>query len=304
MINLISSDDLTKADIKKIFNIANRLELGHEELSLRQHTTLAMLFSEPSTRTRISFEVAIAELGGMPIYVDAKTTQLSRGEEIEDTARMISMYCDFIVVRAHDHAMLVKLAESSIVPVINALTSLEHPTQALADAYTIYKRKGDLKGLRIAFIGDIAQNTANSLMLTAVKLGAEFSLVGPKEWKPKIQYYNKAREYGRVYISDSVEEGLGGADVVYTDTFVSMGDEAEAETRRRAFADYQLNADALAHAKKNAIVMHPLPAHRGEEITSEVIDGPRSAVWEQAKNKLLVEKAILLYLSEAMDHEK
>lgn len=280
------------------------MEAGNEELSLKQHTTVAMLFAEPSTRTRISFEVAIAQLGGMPIYIDTKTTQLSRGEEIADTARIISMYCDFIVVRANDHQMVVKLAENSIVPVINALTSLEHPTQALADAYTIFRKRGDFKGLKIAFIGDISQNTANSLMLTSVKLGAEFSLVGPSGWKPKSQYYNKAREYGRVYITDSIEEGLDGADVVYTDTFVSMGDEADSEMRKKMFAPYQLNADALSHAKKNAMVMHPLPAHRGEEITSDVIDGKCSAVWEQAKSKLVMEKAILLYLSEAMDHEK
>jgi ornithine carbamoyltransferase len=291
-------------DIQNIFSIAGKLEKGKEELSLKEHTTVAMLFSEPSTRTRISFEVAIAELGGTPIYIDTKTSQLSRGEEISDTARIISMYCDFIVIRENDHNKVVKLAEYSMVPVINALTSLEHPTQALADTYTIYKKKGDLKGVKIAFVGDIAQNTANSLMLTAVKLGAEIALVGPKTWKPKTQYYNKAREYGMVYVTDSLEDGLEGADVVYTDTFVSMGDEADSEMRKNLFAPYQINSAAIAHAKPNVIVMHPLPAHRGEEITSEVLDGKNSVVWEQAKNKLTIEKAILLYLSEAMDHER
>ncbi len=252
----------------------------------------------------MSFEVAIAQLGGMAIYIDSKTSQMSRGEEITDTAKILSLYCDFIAVRTFDHETVVKMGENSSVPVINALTSLEHPIQALADIYTIFRKKGDLKGLKIAFIGDVAQNTCNSLMLSAVKMGAEFSLVGPKDWKPKSDYYNRAREYGRVYLTDSLETGLEGADVVYTDTFVSMGYEGNADERRKAFAPYQLNATALSHAKKDAIVMHPLPAHRGEEITSEVLDGKQSSAWEQAKNKLVIEKAVLLYLSELEEQDK
>ena len=153
-------------------------------------------------------------------------------------------------------------------------------------------------------MGDVAQNTCNSLMLSAVKLGAEFTLVGPKEWKPKSQYYNKAREYGRVYLTDSIKEGLDGADVVYTDTFVSMGEEGDADKRRAMFAPYQLNQAAMAFAKKDAIAMHPLPAHRGEEITSEVLDGKQCVAWTQAKNKLIMEKAILLYLSELEEENK
>jgi len=302
--NLISSDDLTKADIKRIFAIANKVSSEKGGLSLGDNATVALLFTEPSTRTRVSFEVAVAQLGGMPIYIDAKSTQLSRGEEISDTARMLSSYCDFIAVRTYDHNMVVKMAENSTVPVINALTSLEHPTQSLADIYTIYRKKGDLKGLKIAFMGDIAQNTCNSLMLSSVKMGAEFSLVGPKGWRPKSQYYNKAREYGRVYATNSIEEGLDGADVVYVDTFVSMGFDRDADVRRKLFAPYQLNSAALDYAKANAIVMHPLPAHRGEEITSEVLDGKQSAAWEQSKNKLVIEKAILLYLSELQEQSK
>jgi ornithine carbamoyltransferase len=301
--NLISSDDLTKADIKRIFAIGSKLSSEKSDLSLRSNSTVALLFTEPSTRTRVSFEVAVAQLGGMPIYIDAKTTQLSRGEEVADTAKMLSMYCDFIAIRTYDHETVVKMGENSTIPVINALTSLEHPTQALADIYTIFRAKGDLKGLKIAFIGDIAQNTCNSLMLSAVKLGAEFSLVGPKGWRPKSQYYNKAREYGRVYISDSIADGLEGADVVYTDTFVSMGFEKDADARRKLFLPYQLNATALAYAKKDAIAMHPLPAHRGEEISSEVLDGKQSAAWDQAKNKLVMEKAVLLYLSEVEENK-
>lgn len=296
--NLISSSDLSKESIKEIFDLADTINQGKEELSLRQNAVVALFFEEPSTRTRVSFEAAIAQLGGTPVYIDAHTSQVARGEEIADTAKVLSLYCDFLAVRINDHNKLITMANNSSIPVINALTSLEHPTQALADCYTILRNKGDFDRLKIAFIGDIAQNTANSLMLTAVQLGAKFSLVGPKESKPNTAIFNKAREYGQVDVYDSIEEGLEGADIVYTDTFVSMGDEAEAAKRKALFAPYQLNDSVLLHAKKDALVMHPLPAHRGEEVTASVIDGPRSIVWEQAKNKMLIEKAILIYLSE------
>ena len=186
--NLISSDDLTKADIKRLFAIASRVSSDRSDLSLRENSTVALLFTEPSTRTRVSFEVAVAQLGGMAIYIDSKTSQISRGEEIADTAKILSMYCDFIAVRTSDHNMVVQMAANSTVPVINALTDLEHPTQALADIYTISKRKGDLKGLKIAFLGDIAQNTCNSLMLSAVKLGESSRSWGRRGGGRKSQY--------------------------------------------------------------------------------------------------------------------
>ncbi len=300
--NLLSSADLSKESINKIFRIADNLAAGKEELSLKEHATMALFFEEPSTRTRVSFEVAVAQLGGTPIYIDAHTSQMVRGEALADTTKVLSSYCDFIAVRMNDHHSLTIIAENSSVPVINALTSFEHPTQALADCYTIQKNKGSLNKLKIAFIGDIAQNTANSLMLTAVQLGASISLVGPKGINPNSECFNKSRQYGEVDAYDSIEEGLEGADIVYTDTFVSMGDEAEASKRKETFAPYQLNAKALSYAKNDALVMHPLPAHRGEEISADVIDGPKSIVWEQAKNKLLLEKALLLYLSEEASH--
>ena len=258
---------------------------------------MALYFTEPSTRTRVSFEVAVAQLGGTPIYIDSSSTQVSRGEALSDTARMLSSYCDFIVVRTVNHSDLLEIARSSRSPVINALTKLEHPTQALADVYTIIKAKGRVDGLRIAFMGDISQNTCNSLMITAAKLGANISLVGPASWKPEAESYSKALSYGnRIEISDSVEEGLHGADIIYTDTFVSMGDDAERDVRLRSLHRYQLNAGALSFAPASARVMHPLPAHRGEEVTGDVIDGPQSIVWEQASNKLLLEKALLIFL--------
>ncbi len=295
--NLLSSADLSKENINEIFEVADTISEGNVSLALKEHSIVALFFEEPSTRTRVSFEVATAQLGGMPIYIDAHTSQTVRGEALSDTAKVLSAYCDFIAVRINSHDDLITMADNSKVPVINALTSLEHPTQALADCYTILKRKGSLSKLKIAFMGDIAQNTANSLMLTAVKLGANISLVGPSSCKPNTFYFNKARGYGEVNVYDSIKDGLDDADIVYTDTFVSMGDESEASKRRNMFAQYQLNNKALSYAKDDALVMHPLPAHRGEEIASEAIDGPKSIVWEQAKNKLLIEKAILLYIS-------
>jgi ornithine carbamoyltransferase len=297
MRNILSSADLSRKNIEELFSICDAVVSGKRKLSLKGNQTIALFFTEPSTRTMVSFVVAASHLGCNAIYIDSRNSQASRGEELADTARILSLYCNFIAVRINDHDKLLAMAEHSKVPVINALTSLEHPTQALADCYTIMRRKGNLSRLKIAFIGDVAQNTANSLMLTAAKLGARISLVGPKACKPNSFYLKESRKYGRIDVHDSIEEGLNGADVVYTDTFVSMGDEAEAKKRRRMFAPYQLNSKAFSYTKKNSIVMHPLPAHRGEEVTKGVIDGPRSVVWEQAKNKMVIEEAILLYLS-------
>ncbi len=297
--NLVSSEDLSREEINEIFNIADSLAGGHSELSLKEHSTLALFFEKPSTRTRVSFETAIIQLGGSPIYIDAQTSQAKRGETIADTAKVLSGYCDFIAARMFKHSDIAELAANSISPVINALSDLEHPTQALTDVYTIRHHFGNLRDLKIAFIGDVAANTANSLMITAAKLGAEVALVGPKECSPNVIYFNKAREYSKVWhYYESIQEGLEDADIVYTDTFVSMGEEADADRRRKLFAPYQLNSKALSYASPKALVMHCLPAHRGEEITADVIDGDRSIVWEQAKNKLLIAKAVLLFLSE------
>jgi ornithine carbamoyltransferase len=297
--HLLSSTDLSKEGIIELFNIADRRILSGINFSLKEHATVALFFGQPSTRTRVSFEVAASQLGALPIYIDARTSQASRGEIISDTAKMLSSYCDFIVARINSQDDLIEMADNSKVPVINALTSLEHPTQALVDCYTIFKKKGDLSKLKIAFMGDIAQNTANSLMITAAKLGASFALVGPKDYKPNTFFFNKAREYSEVEVYDSIEEGLEDADIIYTDTFVSMGiEESEREKRLEMFMPYQVNSKALFCAKPDALAMHCLPAHRGEEITADVIDGKRSIVWEQAKNKLTIEKAILIYISE------
>ncbi|OJI07747.1 MAG: ornithine carbamoyltransferase [Candidatus Micrarchaeum sp. ARMAN-1] len=294
--NILSINDLSREDMLKIFEIADNLKENKEQTSLRENSTLAIFFEKPSTRTRTSFEAGIAQLGGKGIYIDAATTQRSRGESYSDIGKMLSSYCDFIAARLYKHDDIVEMAESSSVPVINALTDLEHPTQALVDMYTMNSHIKNFKDISIAFVGDIATNTANSLMLAATKLNSRISLVGPKDYMPNNAYFNKAREHGLVYVYDNPKEGLDGANIIYTDTFVSMGQESEAEKRRETFKDYQVNSKLLEYADPEALVMHCLPAHRGEEITAEVIDGPRSIVWEQAKNKLLIAKAVLLFL--------
>ncbi|MGC8662437.1 MAG: ornithine carbamoyltransferase [Candidatus Micrarchaeia archaeon] len=296
--NLLSMADLSKEEMLEIFDIADKVKQEKTEIALKKDAVAVLFFEKPSTRTRISFEVAMAQLGGHSIYIDSTTSQLSRGESLSDTSKVLSRYVDFIIARLYKQSDLIKLAESASVPIINALTDMEHPCQALSDLYTIQQTKRKLKGLKLAFVGDIAANTANSIMLGGAKLGLEIALVGPKNYAPNIIYYSKAREYSKVDVYNNIKEGVSEADIIYTDTFVSMGQENEMEKRRNLFAQYQVNEELLSYAKKNAVVMHCLPAHRGEEITSEVIDGPQSIVWKQAQNKLLVEKAILLYISE------
>ena len=296
--NLLSADQLSKEQINKILSLADAIKTNKEEIAIKEHSVLSLFFEEPSTRTRVSFEVAMAQLGGHAIYLDAQETQARRGESLTDTARVLSGYSDFIAARIRKHKDLLKFAENSKVPVINALSDLEHPTQALADVYTIKEYKNSIKGVKIAFVGDIASNTANSLMLVAAQLGAEISLVSPRDYLPNMLYFNRAREYGKVKIFDEISKGVEDADVVYTDTFVSMGEEENAAEREALFAPYQVNDALLSYASPDVIVMHCLPAHRGKEITANVIDGPKSVVFRQAENKLLLNKAILLYISQ------
>ncbi len=295
--NLLNSDDLSKEDIEGIFSIADDMSKGKDKKYRLDGASLTLFFEKTSTRTRMSFEVAMTQLGGHAIYIDPSTTQRSRGETLADTTRMFSGYCDLIAARLYKHADLLEIARNSTVPVINALTDIEHPTQALADVYTIRVHKKNMAGLRIAFVGDTANNTANSLMVVAAKLGAETVLIGPKGYSPNMDFVKIARKYSNVEVADSLEKGLKGVDAIYTDTFVSMGQEAEAEKRRKLFAPYQVNSGVFKYAKSDAIVLHCLPAHRGEEITSDVLDGPKSVVWEQARNKMLLNKAIMAYLS-------
>ncbi len=298
VLNYISANDLSSKQIETLFSLSDKIKGKRNPLLGKTRPILALIFEKASTRTRVSFESAIDQLGGSAIYIDSHTSQISRGESLADTARVLGSYVDVLAARMYKHSDIQELAENSSIPVINALSDLEHPCQALADVYTIREALGKVKGMRIGFVGDIADNVANSLMVIAAKMGAEVSLVGPEGYGPNEDFVRAARKFSSVEIYSDIKKGLEGCDVVYTDTFISMGQEAQTAKRRKLFSKYQLNSKAMRYAKKGAKVMHCLPAHRGEEITSELLDGKSSIVWRQAANKLLLEKAILLYLLE------
>lgn len=258
--------------------------------------TVALLFEKASTRTRVSFEVAINELGGNAIFLLSENTQLARGETIADTARTLSKYVDAIVLRTFAHSTIVELAKYASVPVINALSDLLHPCQALGDVMTIIEKKGGVKGIKLAYVGD-GNNVANSLIEAATIFKFQLSLACPKGYEPDSTIVSNAKKAGiEIYMTDKPEEAVKNADVLYTDVWVSMGQEDEAEKRKRIFSGFQINETLLFLARKDAIVMHCLPAHRGEEISSEVIDGPQSVVWDQAENRLHTQKALLEFL--------
>ncbi len=255
--------------------------------------SIGLLFEKPSTRTRISFEVGIYQLGGQPVYMTPAETQIGRGESVADTARVLSRYLDGIVVRTYEHAKLEDFARHSEVPVINGLSDLHHPCQALSDLMTMKEKKGRLEGLKVAYIGD-GNNVANSLMEAAGRMGLSLNIACPEGYEPDPDTLELARSgRGEVLILRDPKEAAGRADVVYTDVWVSMGQEEEAEKRRRKFSAYQINSSLLLCAKEDVIVMHCLPAYRGEEITGEILEGPRSVVFDQAENRLHAQKALL-----------
>ena len=292
--SLTSINDLSKGDIDDILGMAKQIDEGKDK-KLRGSPLLTLFFEKQSTRTRTSFEAAMHRLNGSSIYLDATTTQFSRGESVEDTTKVLSLYSNIIAARLFSHDNILRMAKSASVPVINALTDLEHPCQALSDIYTIRKVKG-LKGIKVAFVGDIAANTANSLMLVCTKLGVRMALVGPKTIKPNQDYLRIARKQGNVEVFNDIKKGLSGVDVVYTDVFVSMGEDAERRKRLKEFKAYEITKKVMSYAKKGAVFMHCLPAHRGVEVSAEVIDGKQSIIWEQARNKMIVEQAILAWL--------
>lgn len=264
-----------------------------------KNKTLAMIFEKASTRTRVSFEVAMFHMGGSGLYLSANDLQLGRGEIIEDTARAMTRYVDGVMIRAKEHDDVLKFAEYSNVPVINGLTNKEHPCQALTDLLTIKEHKGTYK-VKLVFVGD-GNNVCNSLLLAAALVGMDMTTVCPPGYEPDAEIFEKAREYAqksgsKIDITSDIQEGLEGADVVYTDVWVSMGDEAEASKREEDFKDYQVNTEFLKHAKDDAIVMHCLPAIRGQEITDEVINSPQSVIWDQAENRMHTQKAVLYNL--------
>lgn len=259
--------------------------------------SIGLLFEKPSTRTRVSFDVGIYQLGAHPVYMTSSELQLGRGETIEDTARTLSRYLDAIVIRTFSHEKLIRFSKAASIPVINGLSDLHHPCQALADLMTIMEKKGKLKGLKIAYIGD-GNNVANSLIEASALTGMNLTIACPEGYEPDGEVLEDARKVAtsEIIVVRDPKEAAGMAHVLYTDVWVSMGQEKEAEEKKKHFKGYQLNTSLLRCARPDAIVMHCLPAHRGEEITDELMDSPSSVVFDQAENRLHVQKALLEFL--------
>jgi ornithine carbamoyltransferase len=258
-----------------------------------------MIFQKPSTRTRVSFEVGIYQLGGLGLYLSASDLQLGRGETIKDTAHVLSRYLDAIMIRTFAQADVEELSRYASIPVVNGLTDEAHPCQALADVMTIRERFGRLEGLRVAYFGD-GNNVCASLMVACAKLGADFVAATPRGYEPAEDPLRIAREIGgSVEITSDPRSAADGANVLYTDVWTSMGQEDEAADRRRAFEGFLVDQSLMAMAKPEAVFLHCLPAHRGEEVTADVLDGPQSAVWQQAENRLHAQRGLLLWLEGA-----
>lgn len=290
--------DLSSEEINSLIERAMRLKAGEDKNRCPLiGRSIGLLFEKSSTRTRVSFEVGIYQLGGQAIYMNKSDLQLGRGETIEDTAKTLSRYLNGIVIRTFAHNMIEKFANTATIPVINGLSDLHHPCQVLADLMTIMEKKGKLKGIHLAYIGD-GNNVANSLIEAASRMEINLTIACPEGYEPDPDVLERAREIARseIIILRDPREAAGRADVVYTDVWVSMGQEKEADERRKRFRPYQVNMDLLRCAKRDVIVLHCLPAHRGEEITDDVIDGPYSVVFDQAENRLHTQKALLEFL--------
>ncbi|HEX6753815.1 MAG TPA: ornithine carbamoyltransferase [Solirubrobacterales bacterium] len=285
--DFLTGEELGAFELGKLLDRAAELKagrggrLGVDALAGR---SVALVFEKPSTRTRISFEVGVAELGGTPVVLRGDELQLSRGESIGDTARVLSRYVDAIVIRSGSHEAVAELADAAEVPVVNALTPLHHPCQALADLLTLRERRGELAGLRLAYVGD-GNNVARSLVIAGELAGVEVVVAAPPGYQLEEGHDAK--------LTGDPRDAAADADALYTDVWVSMGDEAEAERRRADLAPFRIDADLLSAAKDEAVVLHCLPAHPGEEISAEVLYGERSAVWDQAENRLHAQKALL-----------
>jgi ornithine carbamoyltransferase len=294
--DLISIADMSPQDIQRVVNTALIMKSGRPS-SVLKGKTLALLFEKPSLRTRVSFDVAMHQLGGHAVYLSPAEVGLGEREPVADVARVLSRYVDAIAARTFKHETVEELARWADVPVINALSDGEHPCQALADLLTIYEKKGRWRGLVLSFVGD-GNNVARSLMLGSALAGMDFRIASPQGYGISTELVDKAKSLAAasgaaVACVESPQEAVSGADVVYTDVWTSMGQEKERAERQRAFSGYQVNAELLALASPNAIVMHDLPAHRGEEIADEVIEGPQSVIFDQAENRLHAQKAVL-----------
>jgi len=299
-LDVISILDL-KDDLEDVIASAMRLKGGAlKDAFPLKGKTLAMIFEKSSTRTRVSFEAGMAQLGGHALNLSPKELQLGRGETIADTAKVLSRYVDGIMYRAFDHKMMLDLAKNATVPVINALDDVEHPCQTVADLMTVLEHKKRFKGVKLAYVGD-GNNVCNSLMLGSAIVGMDFVSANPEGYGPDKGLAKKAGEMAKkegssFELSSDPKVAVKSADVIYTDTWVSMGMEEEAKERLKVFQPYQVNSALVKKAKKDCIVMHCLPAHRGQEITDEVMDGPNGVIFDQAENRMHTEKAILLML--------
>lgn len=301
--DLLSLHDLTPEELAAVLDLAGELKekqkrnIPHPLLAGK---TLGMIFQKSSTRTRVSFEVAMYQLGGYALFLNANDLQLGRGETIADTARVLSRYLDGIMIRTYAQADVEQLARYADIPVINGLTDLTHPCQVLADLLTIKERKGKLAGLRLAYVGD-GNNVCHSLLFGCAKVGMDISVASPEGYKPRQEIVSLAKEDAkqtgcRVEISTDPVKVVAGADVVVTDVWAGMGQEAEQAKRVAALLPYQINPALVSHAKPDYIFLHCLPAHRGEEVVDEIIDGPNSAAWDEAENRLHAQKAVLSML--------
>ena len=301
--HFLVDDELTPAEQEAILDEADRMKKDpFSARPLAGPQSVAVIFEKPSTRTRLSFDAGIAQLGGHPIVIDARSTQLGRGESIEDTAQVLSRYVSMIVIRTFGQDRIESLAASSDVPVVNALTDYAHPCQALADLQTIREKKGTLAGRTLAYLGD-GNNMAHSLLLAGALAGMHVRVASPPGFEPIDQVVRRANEIGEhtggsgIVTNDPVQ-ATQAADVLYTDVWASMGQESEADSRTLVFKPYQLDDRAVESASDDVIVMHCLPAHRGEEISASVIDGPHSVVFDQAENRLHAQKALMAFLLE------
>jgi ornithine carbamoyltransferase len=301
--HFLIDDDLTPGEQEAILDDADRRKKDRfGDRPLTGPLSVALIFDKPSTRTRLSFEAGVAELGGHPIVVDTRTTQLGRGETIEDTARVLSRYVALIVLRTFGQDRIERLAAAAGVPVVNALTDLAHPCQALADLQTIREKKGRLAGVTLGYVGD-GNNMAHSLLLAGATAGMRVQVASPPGFEPIEQIVRRAaaigeRTGGSVAVTYEAAAAARDADVLYTDVWASMGQEQEATSRALVFQPYRLDEQLAELARPDAIVMHCLPAHRGEEVSAELIDGPRSVVFDQAENRLHAQKALLAFLLE------
>ena len=294
--DLLSIADLGVEDIRLLISDAIDMK-AQGWLSILSGKTLAIMFEKPSLRTRVSFELAMRQLGGQTVYLSPAEVGLGERESVSDAARVLSRYVDAIAARTFSHHTLEVLASYSRVPVINALSDWEHPCQALADLLTIYEKKGELNGLTLAFVGD-GNNVARSLMLAASLAGMNFRIASPAGYAIEDDIFNLAQNNAigsgcEIFYTEDPRQAVTGADVVYTDVWASMGQEAEAEARCQTFAGYQVDSELLSLAREDAILMHPLPAHHGEEVAEGILDSPKSVVFDQAENRMHLQKALL-----------